>query len=411
MDTFEFANNAERFVDEHMTDSVGRVFSQIDASTLKMMTEEFFKDAKMADWIAPAVKQYSAPGFHAYENVGMVTGAYLLSLIYKYRLSPSQELLDRIQGKVNALLYIAELGRRLEWGFFPKCYDGGFSAETSTDQVLSCVSSLDLAYNLMPSSVQAKIADFIVHAVEFWRKRNYCYSYWTIKDMRWPELRFPSLLYLEAKYSGDAKVLAEADAITEKNLAHIPENSKILNSRRTEFEKKNHCLLLSSYGDACSMDTLNADLVLRSAPGSRFEEFWRKSMVTIWKEGELSLSEDGNYYTIALLDLKTGKVTRTNTSQFFDWYGCRSAWSTMIVRGGLLAALWNPWERDDILKKAKEVLGTFTDVRQFNYLHPDDAERLPLEMRYKTRFLSGDSITNFLWSVRLIQYLETEASN
>ena len=103
-------------------------------------------------------------------------------------------------------------------------------------------------------------------------------------------------------------------------------------------------------------------------------------------------------------------MTRTNTSQFFDWYGCRSAWSTMIVRGGLLAALWNPWEREAILKKAKEILGKFTDVRQFNYLHPDDAERLPLEMRYKTRFLSGDSITNFLWSVRLIQYLEAGAS-
>ncbi|MBP5640960.1 MAG: hypothetical protein J6X55_15870 [Victivallales bacterium] len=406
METFEFAENVERFIDEQMTDSVGRIFSQIDASTLKMMTEEFFKDAKMADWIAPAVKQYSLPGFHAYENVGMVTGAYLQSLVYKYRISPSPGLLERIQKKVDALLYIAELGRQLEWGFFPKCYDGGFSAETSTDQVLSCVSALDLAYNLVPSTVQAKITDFIVHAVEFWRKRDYCYSYWTLKDMRWPELRFPPLLYLEAKYSGDAAVLAEADAITEKNLAHIPENSKILNSKRTEFEKKNHCLLLWAYGDACSMDTLNADLVLRSTPGSRFEEFWRKSMVTIWKEGELTLTDDGNYYAMALLDLKTGQVSRTNTSQFFDWYGYRSAWSTMIVRGGLLASMWNPWERNGIMKKAKEVLDKFTDVRQFNYRHPDDAVLLPPAGRYTTRFLSGDSITNFLWSVRLIQYLE-----
>ena len=82
----------------------------------------------------------------------------------------------------------------------------------------------------------------------------------------------------------------------------------------------------------------------------------------------------------------------------------------MVVRGGLLASKWNPWERDDILRKARGVLGAFNDVRQFNYLHPDDAERLPADSRYKTRFLSGDSITNYLWSVRLIQYLESGAA-
>lgn len=409
-DLFDFAECAERFVEECMTDAEGRIYSQIDASTLKMMTEEFFQGAKLADWVAPAVRQYSLAGFNAYENVGMVTGAYLQSLAYKYQVSPSEELLHRIQEKAAALLRIAELGRQLEWGFFPKCYDGGFSKETSTDQVLSCVSALDLVYDLLPSAMQAKTADFIVNAVEFWRRRGYRYSYWTLTDMQWPELRFPPLLYLEAKYNGDANVLAEADALTERNLAHIPENSKVLNCGRTEYEKKNHCLCLWGYGDACSMDTLQADLVLRSLPGSRFEEYWRKSMVTIWKEGELTLAEDGNYYTQAILDLASGRVTRADASMDASWHGCRSAWSTMVVRGGLLASKWNPWERDDILRKAREVLGAFNDVRQFNYLHPDDAERLPADSRFKTRFLSGDSITNYLWSVRLIQYLESGAA-
>ena len=114
----------------------------------------------------------------------------------------------------------------------------------------------------------------------------------------------------------------------------------------------------------------------------------------------------GNCYTYAFLDLETGRVRQAASSQIIGCHGCRSAWSTMIVRGGLLAALWNPWEREGILKRAKEVLAKFSDVRQFNYLHPEDAERLPVEQRYRTRFLSGDSIANFLWSVRLIQYME-----
>lgn len=407
-------NNAERFeqyLDTHLVDENGLVLTVIDARTEAPLTEDTFAGGIPEGWHDWCVPGFTRPEFGGYENVGMTTGAYLNALVHKYHVTGAAETLEKIRAKAGALLRVAELGRELEWGFFPKCYGGRFSLQTSTDQVQYVMSALDNCYGLLDAETRLRVADLMVSMVEFWRKRDYKYTYFIYKDMAWPPLRFPPLLYLASKYSGDPIYRREAEALTAIHWKDIPQNSRFRQRELGEYEKKHGVKIIEALPDCVGMDTLNAELVLRTVPDTAYAETWRESMLVMWREGERGLAPDGNCYTTLFEDLHTGELRQADD---FDpavhCHGARTGMSTMILRGGLQAARRFPGECHEILARVRNELLKFDVPRQFSYIESEDAVRLPERFRFKSRFISGDALTNYLWNCWLLAELET-ASN
>ena len=401
------AERFERYLDARLVDGNGLVRTVIDARTEAPLTEDTFAGGIPEGWHDWCVPGFSRPEFGGYENVGMTTGAYLNALVHKYRVTGSAETLEKIRAKVDALLRVAELGKTLEWGFFPKCYGGRFSLETSTDQVQYVMSALDNCYEYLDAATRVRVADLMVAMTEFWRKRDYKYTYFIYKDMPWPPLRFPPFLYLAGKYSGDPVYRREADALTAAHWQEIPQNSRFRPRELGEYEKKHGVKIIEALPDCVGMDTLNAELVLRTVPDTAYAETWRDSMLAMWREGERGLAPDGSCYTVLFEDLQTGALRQADDfDPAFHCHGARTGMSTMILRGGLLAARHFPRERPAILARVRKELLKFEAPRQFSYLAPEDAERLPERFRFKSRFISGDALSNYLWSCWLLAELE-----
>lgn len=399
----------EQYVEEHFVDPNGLIYSQLDSATGRPPTEETFRGNPGTEWGDWHVEGFSQSEFASYENYGMVTGAFMSAMILKYRLTGDPDALRKVRRALDGIRHAAEIGRKLEYGYLPKIYGDRFSPQTSTDQYLYILNALD-EFRRLPEATaaeRAEIGTLIAAAVEFWRKRDYRYTYFIYEDMKWPPLRFPSFLALAANVTGDRKYLEEAEAILRQHCSNMPENSRFRNRELSDEEKQTGKRYVWSLPDAVSMDTLNAALYLRSDPESGFAALWRGSMVVSALEGLRTVAPDGTAYTTMLCDLKTGRVRQSDKIGDKSSHGARTGWSTMILRGALLAARENPGLRQEMLKRGKEILGKFDRIEKFSYVAPEDAGRLPERYRFKCRFLSGDATSHALWCCYLMKELES----
>ncbi len=398
----------EEYVEEHFLDGNGLVYSILDSSTGQPTTEETFRDGIAEKWGDWKVEGFTRPEFASYENCGMVTGSYMSALIAKHQVTGDAKLLPRIRRCKDAIFYIAEIGRQLEYGFLPKIYGNRFSDQTSTDQYLSELYALD-EFRRMPESTpdeKAKIKELIIAAVEFWRKRDYCFTYFIFKDMRWPVLRFPALLELAYEVSGKEEYLREAEEMLAKNAWNVPENSRFRGRDLADWERERQEKAVWGLPDAVSMDTLNGTLALRNAPDSPFASLWRSSLLTIWLEGARALNPDGTAWTTMVENLKDGTLLPAKNLPGSSDNGVRTGWSAKIIRGGMLAAREIPSARPMIVPIARRVMEGFDSIQKCTYLDPRDKELLPARHWFKTRFLSGDSVTDLLWAYWLMREIQ-----
>ena len=398
----------EQYIEEHFIDSNGLLYSMLDSSTGAVPTEYTFRGNTGDQWADWKHEGFTKAEFAAYENYGMVNGAFASAMLLKYKLTGDPEALERARRTFRGLWHVAEIGKELEFGFLPKIYGGRFSPETSTDQYLYILNAFDEYRRMKECSAaeRAEIEELIVAAVEFWRKRNYCYTYFIFENMKWPPLRFPSFLALAYNVTGNKKYLAEAEAIIREQASMMPENSRFGDRHLNETEMKTRDKLIYSLPDGVSMDTLNGMLYLRNHPESAFADIWRGSMVTMYLEGIRTIGEDGQAFTSMYHNLTTGELRQADNIGSSSNHGARTGWSTMILRGSLHAAAVNKAFRPEIIDHAKRILSKFDHINKFNYVAPEDAERLPEEYRFKTRYVSGDAVCQGLWSFYLMQELE-----
>lgn len=398
----------EQYVEAHFVDPNGLIYTQLDSATGRPPTAETFRGNPGLEWGDWHVDGFTQSEFAAYENYGMATGAFLSAMILKYRLTGDPGALRKARRTLDGIRHAAEIGRKLEYGYLPKIYGDRYSPETSTDQYLYILNALDEFRRLPEATAErAEIENLIAAAVEFWRRRDYHYTYFIYENMKWPPLRFPSFLALAANVTGDRKYLDEAEAILRQHCSNMPENSRFRNRELSEEEKTTGEKYIWSMPDAVSMDTLNAALFLRNAPESGFAALWRGSMTVMALEGLRTVAPDGTAYTTMLCDLKTGRVRQSDKIGDKSCNGARTGWSTMILRGALLAARENPGLRQEMLKRGREILGQFDRIEKFSYIAPEDADRLPERYRFKCRFLSGDAVSHALWSAYLMKELES----
>jgi len=220
------------WLEGHFVDPNGVIYTQLDKETGRPPKEEMFSSAGVyesaRDWY---IEGYSRSELAAYENCGMCTGAYLRSLLCQYRLTGDAAALARARRCFNAIKHIFEIGKQLEPGFFPKIYGGRFSFQTSTDQVLYAVAAMDAFNEFANEAEKTDVKTMIPLMVNFWVRRQYRYTYYQEIDMPWPQERFPSLLALAYKYSGDESFKREYERLLP--LTSEPGNARLGLSKST----------------------------------------------------------------------------------------------------------------------------------------------------------------------------------
>ncbi|OPY85898.1 MAG: hypothetical protein A4E71_01865 [Smithella sp. PtaU1.Bin162] len=391
------ALNVEEWLEQHYLDGNGIVYTFLDKQTCQPPEEALFHDTgpRKNVWDF-SVEGFSRSEVAAYENCGMCTGSYLQALLFRYRVEKDSVALDRAGRCFRALCYIYELGKQFEEGFFPKIYGNRFSYETSTDQVLYTVMALDKFYEYAAPQEQAAIRVMIPNMVMFWVKRNYRYTYFGRQDMQWPLVRFPSLLLLAYQYSGTEKFRKEYDRLLAQGLTREPEYTTIARRKKPDdYEFKHGAWLINGMADSFTMDVIELDYLLTNDSRNRLYPAWKESVLEIWNDAKLTLAPNGKYYTQVWVDLKTGEIRRLPCGEEDSYQpGVESGWSTMIVRGAVTAAKYYPG--NEIIKNAVIKVLRSLGIKDLTYY--DEPDRLLPEYRFKTRFLSGDSITNWLWA-------------
>lgn len=403
------AHDIEEWVENRFLDHHGIVYTYIDTENEKPLTDSFFgpNDAPICHpGVTPAT-------WHRYENCSMATAAYMMGLLYRHAVEGDPIALDRARKAYHALTHIYEVGKTLEEGFLPKIYHDKFSEQTSTDQVLYVMYAFDLFHQFATASEKAEIDRMMVHIVHFWVKRNYCYTYFWMKDMPWPMNRFPTLLLMAYNHSGDPIFKKEYDRILATGVTHEAVEARYLQKLKpdyvpTPFEKKMNAYIINELEGSVSMGTMEMCYLLKHDPENSWVPNWKLSIQQQFDEAKLVLAPDGTMYVHVLVDFDTG-VSRQMEPGFFDesketgdgmgdWVGwryaagCRSGDSVFIARALVQAHIHMHDEEMDAV--ARHILQSI-DLKGLRAYY--DPERFLPELRHRTRLYSGDGAANWLW--------------
>ncbi|NLX23861.1 MAG: hypothetical protein GXY55_19585 [Phycisphaerae bacterium] len=402
------AERIEHYADSHLIDPHGVVYTFIDKTTDRPLTDQFF-----AGFDAYSVPGYTPSEFYGYENCGMTTGAYMQALLYRYAVENDNHALVRARRCFEAQKTVYDMGKQLAEGFFPKVYGYRFSTQTSTDQVLYTVMALDRFWPVATDAERKEIDRMITHMVRFWVDRQYRYTYFNLTDMQWPLARFPSLLMLAFKHSGDPVFKREYDRLLAMGVNRQPGEQQLGPKLAgewppSEYEQSQQAWCISHIAGCVGMDVMELDYLLRTDPGNEWSAAWRASAEQMWREGNLALAPDGKEYSSFLLDFITREVRRPKPGLIEDksyvdldsWsfsryiHGACSGFSTMIARSGVQMHRYQP-TNVEIIPTVIHIL-TAMDVMDLTYY--DEPERFAPPYRYLTDFISGDSLANWLWA-------------
>jgi len=393
---------------EKMTDQNGVIYSSLEAETQAPWSASSWNDGD--DLIT--AKDAAPWDILNYENCGMTTGAYLAALSYKWRVTKDEETYARAKTAFRGLMHVFEIGTHLESGFFPKIYGGRLSHETSSDQYLYAIKGMRAWLPVAPPEDVAAIRRILPAMLDFWMRREYRYAYFGVENMPWPLVRFPSILYAAASTSGDSKYDEEAERINSEHKVYLaPGESQILlraqgQAEFSEYEMQQGCRYRGIFIAECTaMDIMQLDECLLHS--ERYREHWLRSMELSWREGSLSLTDDGLAYGCTLYDPISGQSGPTPPGwlyegpdplgwSFLRWTGgFLVSRSTMLARVGVHVAKWLP--ELNVTPTVLQILHKVDLGVMRHCLDPDGRQLLPRH-QYMTRWVDADAIVNWLWA-------------
>ncbi|MBO4491225.1 MAG: hypothetical protein J5944_07685 [Lentisphaeria bacterium] len=398
-----------RFLEEHFFAPEDVIYSAIKRKTFAPLDESLFEDAIPYSELPKDkvnLPQYFVPGYTRsellkYEDSNMASGAAMNASVLEYRRTGAPEALARAQRLYRGLKKIEETGSTFESGFITKFYGGRFTKETSTDQCLYHIYGLDAYFEVATGEERCHIRKIVPEIVRFWIRHNYTYTYFEWENMKWPPLRFPSLLAIAWEYSHEEIFRSEFERIISENIDCVPEFNCIdryRGRRFSDYEEKHNIRFLNNMAVRVTMDIMNLSLMLRVFPEHRYAAIWKKGIKTIWEQSRNSLLPDGRYQTLKFYEADTGKTVEPYDDCPLPW--AKSAWSTMIVRGGLMGLPYMPEYTEEVVKHTENVLGKL-EPEAMTYM--EELHQYPDDQRFKERFLSGDAIADYLWAYELLQ--------
>lgn len=403
------AHKIEEWAEKHFRDPNGIIYTYIDTDYEKPLTDSFFTPDQ-APICHPGVKPAD---WHNYENCSMATAAYMMGLIYRYRVEQDPLALKRARHSLDALRYIYDMGRQLDEGFLPKIYGNKFSRETSTDQVLYVMYALDAFHPHGTPEEQKEIDLMMAHIVRFWMKRGYRYTYFWTEDMLWPLNRFPTLLLMAYHHSGDEAFKREYDRLLAQGVTPEAVEARLYGKKMPDYkpspyEEKVGAYLISDLDGSVSMGIMEMAYLLKHDPTNIWAKNWKLSIQQQQDEALLALAPDGTQYTHVLIDMKTGEPRRpepgffrgdeTSGHPMGDWVGfrytagCRSADATLIARALVQAHVHM---QDPKMDAAARHVFQSLDIKDLRAYY--DPERYLPELQHRTKLYSGDGMSSWLW--------------
>jgi hypothetical protein len=163
------------FIEAHLMDECGLVWSFLNAATLRPWTNEELRGHNMMPVCHAHVTDPAA--YFAYENSGMGTGVYALSQIKRYEVTGDGAALAAAAHPVYALLRILYEGEHYEKGFLPKPFGGvrtcAYSHELSPDQYIKACMALWAYREHAAPAARKVIDDYFVAMADYHVARNF----------------------------------------------------------------------------------------------------------------------------------------------------------------------------------------------------------------------------------------------
>ncbi len=163
------------FVENHMVDECGLMYSFMNAKTLKPWTDAELRAYNLMPVCHPNIT--SPAEYYAYENSLMGTGEYASSQVARFEVTGEGEALGAAAHQIGAIMQVFQQGELFEKGFLPKPFGGirrcAYSHELSPDQQIKCLVAMRAYRRHAPASQRRIIDDYTVALADYHLSRGF----------------------------------------------------------------------------------------------------------------------------------------------------------------------------------------------------------------------------------------------
>lgn len=409
------AEEFERDVDECLLDERGLLMSALDINTMKPFERGRFYGASVHAY--PGHNWDDFADFIAYENVGMVSGAFLAAMVWKYRATKDPVALDKAYRTFNGIKWLFDLSQEIDDGFYCKCYGGKLSDQMSSDQYVYTFVGLDQFMAFADFEKRRQCADMIEKMVRFWMRRRYSYPYFG-KSLDWPLERFPVFVWLAWRHTGKKEFLDEFNRLRNLPVVRkkIPfgdltweERLRTVETRDPAFpfEKNSTIRVLRMNPENTESGFLSLEALLEYDAPER--ELWLDKTRKMFDRDRRWIADDGYAMDSALYDVETGEIREVREIKHVPDFDDPEKWrfpgligwirsamhSAMFARAAVAIHAYFP--EAGALRTAADILDKLKR-ENLHWFHDVDGKQYPDDLKWMDDVYSGDAVTHWLWA-------------
>lgn len=415
----DLSNRAQEFaeiIESGLVDSTGLLLSMLDSRTMKPFARGFFTadldflrspDADVGEDYAEVMD---------YENSGMVSGAYLCSLLCRYDATRDTEALVRARRTFEGIRTLFKRCQEVEAGYLCKPYGGRITREASSDQYIYILTALDRFCRVAGRAERDEAVAMITALSGYWVKRRYKRDFFGL-PLNWPLNRFTGFAWLNYIYTGNSAMRSEFE-----RLAALPEVRETLpfaemyasnlqadyeTRPKLHIEEQSGRMLVNGNAEAAQSGTLSIDACLEYDAPHR--DLWLRQLGGLIERGKMSVQDDGRCLLKGFFNPVTKRIDPIDVPddvngvphpsvlfKFLTFAGkiYTGMAAPMFARALTNAQIYLP--DSEKVPLAKLILERADREALCAYHDPDG--HLPPEMRWHLHTFSGDAVTSWLWA-------------
>lgn len=411
----ERAEKVEEIIENFFVDDSGKIITSLNKENMRPFEAGFFNNKNHI--IVPGYEDMDYSDFVSYENVGMVSGAFLAAMCWKHKATGNEGALKKARRTYHGLRALYELSQEVAPGFFCKCWGNRLTDELSSDQYIYTMTCLDLYSQIATETEKKEIAEMIGTMALFWLDRDYSYKYYG-RPMQWQRCRFPGFMALAYHHTGERLFLEELKKLLslDEVINAVPfggdfkQNLINLKTRPlSKFEENlpKNLRVTSLNSEKTLSGFLSFEPVLRYNGINK--KFYLEMTERLLDYGCRGVSPDGSGYLNVYVDLNDGHIQEVDkilnqdySSTFLNWkffshiapvrHGTMA--TCMFARAAVGIHKYLPG--NNALSFAKRILNK-VDINHFTW-YEDPKDTLPAELKWMTMLYSGEAITHWLWT-------------
>ena len=408
----ERAEQFEGEVESALVHESGMLFSWIEFDTMKPFERGFFADKKTLTErqrnVSYGYDDYT--DLLAYENTGMVTGAYMCAQVWKYRATKDDSALDKVYRCFSGIKALFDMSQKVEPGYYCKPYGWKVTDQLSTDQYLYSMAGLDAFMPFAGPDERRTCVEMIGEMVRWWMRKKYSYPYFG-KPLNWRCPRFPVFLWLAFHHTGDADFRAEFDRLcglpeVRDDMPFGDEWNAIVRQARSrapywDIEKRTDLRMVHPDPQCTQSGFLSVEAMLEyNAP---HRALWLDKARKLYEAGRKAIGADGMALGAQWLNLKTEELTAIS-DRVYAGEGTDNPDTFAPTRSGMesaqfaRAAVAIDLHLPDLhaVETAAGILSKMDHDKLRMYT--DITGAFPPEREWMGRIYSGDAVAHWLWA-------------